>query len=284
MNLRSLLIAGLALVLTSTVLWAGYNMRQTDRGELKFENSVTGDAPITFSRQGDVDVFNQRTFTFHDFHGDVAADAQLEDYFDLANGSAAQAVDATMTAGINGTITLVSGNAGTGVAADGSAIGQALAWEADNGNLVIEARVHVDDVTDTIINVGFTDVLPGGTLELPFELNTATVTSTATNAVAWMFDTGATNDNWHCIGVKADTDSNLINAGVAPVNSTYDVLRIEVDSSGNAECFLNGVSHGYLGAAVTATTDLTPIIIVSADTTASRTLTVDYLFVAMDRD
>ena len=146
---------------------------------------------------------------------------------------------------------------------------------------MFETRIKVDVITSVIINVGLTDT---SALEIPFELGAAdAITSTATDAVCFVFDTGAATDNWHAIGVKNGTDTAATNSGSAPVAATWQKFRIEVDSNGTATFLLNDKYVAKLANAVTVGTDLTPVVVVVADNTTSKLLDVDYVHVSVDR-
>lgn len=277
--MRRFFLVLLAAALIPMAAHAGFNIKQNDDGSTCWVQSLgnVGGQDRCWTPQGDHDV-SQRVVWSDDFLGDALADE-----YELTSGSDAQAVDPAISAAVGGTVALASGNAGTGVAADASALALGLNWESDQGNLVLEARCKLDDITDVIVNIGFTDVMPGTTLEIPLEYNTTTITSTASDAVAFVFDTGATTDNWHAIGVAGDTETSAINTGLAPTANTYQTFRVEVDSSERANFYIDGALVAQLGSVLTGTDDITPVIIIVADTTDQATLTCDYVTVAGDR-
>lgn len=237
---------------------------------------VTADA-TELNKAADV---SAKVAWFDDFLGDL-----LDDSYSVASGSDAQATDPAINAAAGGTVRLTTGDSNTSVAADASSLTHELNWQADNGNLVFEARVKVDAITNVQICVGLTDAKADGTLELPFTIGGSdAITSNASDAVCFTFDTGADTDEWFMTGVKGDTDSTDNAAtGVAPTAGTYQVLRIEVDSAGDATLYIDGTQEGTLSGAVTAGTSLTPIAVVNSTTTSSRNLDVDYLDLSMDR-
>jgi len=212
---------------------------------------------------------------FDDFLGDV-----LADQWSAAEGNDAQAIIATINSQVGGVVRMVTGDTAV-VAESAQSLTHGLNWEAAQGGLYMETRIKaVSSVADIQINVGFTDTLATTTLEIPFTISGVTITSNATNAACFVFDTTQTNDAWHIQGVKADTDTAINNTGVAVTADAWVKLGIAIDSSGNAEFFINDQSYGVVANAVTATTDLTPVIAVMTTTTASKTLDVDYVLVA----
>jgi hypothetical protein len=273
---RLTIFALVALLAAVGVASAGWNLKQKDDGRAVWERTLDNSERIEFSAEGNVWSPNNVVY-FDDFLGDL-----IRDEWDGQSGSDAQALNPSVS-GIDGTVVMVGGNAGTGVAADNSMLGLALNFEADNGGLFIEAKCKLSAITNVIVNIGFTDVAPSTTEELPLEYNTTTITSTASNAVAAVFDTGATTDNWHLIGVKANTDTAAVNTGLAPVADTYQTFKLVVNASGNAGLYINGALVASVDNAVTVTTDLTPILIIVPDTTTSVTMTCDYVMVGMNR-
>lgn len=220
-----------------------------------------------------VDPENFVVFSDH-FLGDV-----LADQWSGAKGTDAQAVVPTITAANGGWVRLTSGDTTT-VAESLSSLTLGLNWKASNGGLYLKTKIKpVSSVADVSYFVGFTDVLATTTLEDPMSLSGTTLTTNATNAVGFLFDTAATNDYWHCQGVKADTDTALSNTGVGPSADTEQVLEIFVDSSGGAIFKIDGAVKATVANCVTASVALTPIICVMARTTTSKSIDADYVLV-----
>lgn len=215
-----------------------------------------------------------------DFLGDVIADQ-----WNAVEGTDSATSDSAILAGgIGGVLRLTTGDAGTGLAADQVQLTQALQWQASNGGLSIEARFKLSAITTCWAFFGFTDLV---TLEGPVisAASADTITTTASDAVGFMFDTRMATDNWWLVGVAADVDATHQNSGVAPVADTYAVFRIEVSSTGVATFFYNGNPIGTrMTGALTPATDLTPTISVSkTSVAASMTMDVDYFHVSMNR-
>jgi hypothetical protein len=217
---------------------------------------------------------------FDDFLGDV-----ILDQWNAVEGTDSATSDAAILAGgIGGVLRLTTGDAGTGLAADMEQLTQALQWQASNGGLTFECRIKLSAITTCYVFVGFTDLV---TLEGPIisAASADTITTNATDAVGWMFDTRMSTDNWWLVGVANDVDATAQNSGYAPVADTYETLRVEVSATGTAVFFRNGVQVGTaMTGALTAATDLTPTIAVSkTSVAASMTADLDYVHVAMIR-
>lgn len=220
-----------------------------------------------------------RVSFFDDFLGDVIADQ-----WNYVEGTDNPADAAVLAGGIGGVVRLTTGAAGTGLAADLAQLTQALQWQASNGDLVFQTRLKLSAITTCYAFVGFTDVV---TLEGPVISAAAadTITTNASDAVGFMFDTRMATDNWWLVGVAGDTDATHQDSGFAPVADDYATFRIEVTSAGVATFFYNGNQVGTaMSGAVTAATDLTPTIAVSkTSVAAAMTMDVDYVHIAMDR-
>jgi hypothetical protein len=217
---------------------------------------------------------------FDDFLGDVIADQ----WNTVVGTDTLPPSAAILAGGIGGVLRLTTGNDGTGLAADSVQLTQALQWQASNGNLVFEARLKLSAITTCWAFIGFTDLV---TLEAPIisAASADTLTSNATDAVGFMFDTRMTTDNWWLVGVDTDVDATHQDTGFAPVADTYEKFRIEVGADGSAVFFRNGLQVGTkMTGAVTPAIDLTPTIGLSkTSVAASMTGDLDYVYVAMNR-
>ena len=212
--------------------------------------------------------------------------ALISTAWSVVEGADTTTSGAVVTNGLGGTLVMTTGDSATTTyAGNGIQIthGAFYNFKAENGGLSFETRLKLSAITSVKLFVGFTDL---GTFEAPIEgSGTADgITTNASNAVGIIFDTSMTTDNFWGVGVKADTDATSINLDTAPVADTYVILKIEVDKDGDAKFLINGtLVGGIMADAITATTPLTPTIAATSLTTATRTVTVDYVDVRMDR-
>lgn len=218
---------------------------------------------------------------FDDFLGDV-----IPDQINLVEGTdSATSAGAILAGGIGGVLRLTTGDAGTGYAADAEQLTMALQWQASNGDLCFQTRLKLSAITTCQAFIGFTD--DASTLEAPVEsaASANTLTSTADDAVGFMFDTRMSTDNWWLVGTAATVPATHQDSGFAPVADTYATFRIEITPAGVATFFYNGKQVGTaMTGAVTPATDLTPTISVSkTSVTASMTMDIDYWHVSMRR-
>ena len=213
-----------------------------------------------------------------DFDRQAVLNTETDNMWILNSGADAQAVDPAINVAAGGEVRLTTGNADGAVANDGSQIVAAIPVNAALGGLWFETRLHINTaITDISVNAGFTDVT---TLEEPFSISGTTITSVASDAACFVYDTAQTTDQWYACGVAGDTDAtgNAI-TGTAPVADTDQTLRIEIDADGEgARFYLDGVLSGTLTAnAVTAATSVYATVIANATTTTSKTVDIDYI-------
>ena len=227
-----------------------------------------------------------RVVIFDDFIGD-AINTTL--WGNPTKGTDAATVDFAHLTGVNGLLKGTTGaGAGANMAANGIQIHSALQWKADQSllprRLCFEARLKISAITGISIFAGLTDQIAA--LEAPVisAASADTITTNASDAVGFMFDTAMATDNIWLVGVKGDTDATKQDSGIAPVADTFITLRVEVDSNENAWFFINGKSSGVrMASALTKTVALTPVIAAYSNAAASRDVTLDYLHCAADR-
>ncbi len=187
------------------------------------------------------------------------------------------AVDTTVKSGaVKGT----TGNAGTGAAADAVTLSLNNPIQLTATSLVeLSVGFKLSAYTSAYFFIGFTDVLPASTLELPITLSTVTYTTTASNAVGFMFDTAATTDTVRLTGVATDTDAAHLDTGLAPSGSAFYDFHIRLEGT-TAYFSIDGVtftSVNYLALAASISVNLYPIVVACTRTTTVRDATIDYI-------
>lgn len=211
-----------------------------------------------------------------DFVGDVIADQ-----WGNAAGSDPQVVAPSIVAGVAGGVCrLVTGDdAAASMAVNGVQLHSALQWRANTYGVGFDCYIKLSAITNVALFVGFTDQIAA--LEMPFTLGASdALTSNASDAVGFLFDTAADTDNWWGVGVAADVDATHFDTASAPVAATYQRLQFSLSNAGAAAFFIDGVQVGStLSAAVTATTVLTPVIAAFSRGAASRNIDVDAITV-----
>lgn len=200
-------------------------------------------------------------------------------------GSGAGAELATTVANsLNGEITLKSSSADAAITANLTTLtGKNLAYKANQGGLLLEARLKLSDISEAYIFVGFTDTI-STTRECPIFLVAGDIDSDATDACGVGYDVDGTTKEFFHGGVKNNTDTVPAYSGTAPVDDTYFTVRVEVSSAGAVRGFINDTAIGAAVAdAVTATVALTPAIFVANRSANQVTATVDYIKIQQNR-
>ena len=209
-----------------------------------------------------------------DFIGDVIADQWAN-----ATGTDPQVVAPAVVAGVGGGICrLVTGDdAAASMAVNGVQLDSSLQWRANQAGVGFNCYLKLSAITNVAVFVGFTDQV--GSLEMPFTLGAVdALTSNASNAVGFLFDTGAATDNWWAVGVATNTDATHFNTAIAPVAGTNNRLHFALSNAGAASFFIDGVQVGTtMTGAVTATTELTPVVAAFSRGAASRNIDVDVI-------
>lgn len=223
---------------------------------------------------------------FEDFYGTWAiGDAGPADTWSTTAGSGTgNQVATTVAASLGGTVTLKSASDDGAHGANCSTFtGINLGFKANSGGLALETRLKIDDVSEAVIFVGFTDTI-STTVELPIFLATTAIDSDATDACGVGYDVDGTTKQWFHGGVKNGTDTTPAYSGTAPTDATYVIIRVEVSAAGAVQGFINGVAIGNpVADAVTATTALTPAIIIGNRSANQVIATIDYIKVEQNR-
>lgn len=225
----------------------------------------------------------ERAVLFDDFITfDVTTDWLATEGTDSATSSAD-----TRGQGVGGVLRMTTGDAGTGLAADTIQVKhRKRLWRAAYGSLTWQIRAKMSQITECYMYIGLTDTT-ADTLEAPIMSagSANTLTSNASNAVGFMFDTRMADDTLWCVGVNADVDGTAINTDIIPTTDQYRHFRMELDVDGTAYFWREGVYLGSIADAVEPNTALTPIFTVSKVSGASSmNLDVDYINVFMNRE
>lgn len=229
---------------------------------------------------------SQKFRLYEDFYGTWAiGDAGPADTWSTTAGSGTgNAVAVTVAGSINGTVTLKSAsNDGTHAANCSAFTSINLGFKAAQGGLSLEARLKIDDVSEAVMFVGFTDTI-STTVELPIFLVAADIDSDATDACGVGYDIDGTTKQFFHGGVKNNTDTTPAYSGTAPVDDTYFIVRVEVSAAGAVQGFINGTAIGDAVAnAVTTTTALCAAIVIGNRSANQVVATIDYIDVQQNR-
>lgn len=220
---------------------------------------------------------------FDDFEGDVVADQ-----WNFVEGTDNTTSDGAISAAVNGLFLLTGGDSAGTVAADAAELNRELNWQARQ-NLWFHTRVKLASIASVSCFFGFTD-----TKSLEQAIYSAgsvnTITTDATDAVGFFFDTAMSTVNWWAAGVANDVDATHQNLGVAPVADTWETFSIQlnydpVTNAIAADFYRNGQRIGSkMSAACRYNIALTPCFLVRPKSAvAGKTMSIDYVNVAGDR-
>ncbi len=229
---------------------------------------------------GEVPVYSVAAEYFDDFVGDTI---RAEGIY----ASGADATDPALNQQQYGAVRLVAGATDSGFADDFSGIVYGLHWSADQGGLILAARVtFITDIDDFAFCIGLNDTLTDemfaliGTDGTPDTLNSG-------DGVAFCVDDTMTTNNWSFVSSNSGAEATGTGqSSVLPVAGAFDDLRIEVSADGaEARYYINGALVGTTtGGSVTAASLLTPFIVIDDDGGNSQTVDIDYIFVSAKRD
>jgi len=229
---------------------------------------------------------------FDDFQQSAVADDSWANQWISFDGAGTSAASAAIVAAPEGKVDLVSGTAGTAGVADAacmSAVALTKGQAVSLGQIVFEARVATSHITGATISVGLSDKIASDAAEAVLHTVKAEVIAddglTVSNALSFCQDSEATDvDAWYCTSENAGTIAHAAAAAdcktnTGPTVDTYQVLRIEVDATGDARFYVDGVLKHTELTAVATTAVLVPYIAVTAEdgTPVSTTLSVDYI-------
>lgn len=142
-------------------------------------------------------------------------------------------------------------------------------------NPSVEARAYMGDVLHTTMFIGLTDARFEGANTLSFALSGASLTSTATDAVGFLWDSAQTAATVKCVSVKNNVDGTVINSGIALTNAVFKTFRVDVDSLGNATFWIDGASVCSQSLAVTVTAPLAGVMGLKNQEGSANTMVVD---------
>jgi len=185
---------------------------------------------------------------------------------------------------------ILMGSGGAGAANDGSVLSLILLSQGalvSDGTIVFETRVSFDQLTGTSWNFGLSDTLATDAERGLYKVNSGTIADgglTLDDAACFAFDTDATaGTKWQICSenggtIYASAAEEALATG--PTADTYAVLRITIDSSGNALFYVDGTLVANHPLAVATTAVLIPYISGNSadDADVATDVVVDYIY------
>jgi hypothetical protein len=210
------------------------------------------------------------------------------------DGGGTSAAAAAIVAAPEGKVDLVSGTAGTAGVADAACMsGVSLTGKGalvSLGTMILEARVSVSHITGATVCVGLSNLIVDDAKEAVLHhILVADIVDdglSVTDAVSFTQDSEATGaTKWHGVSENGGTIAHVAAAGECilasgPTADTYQILRLEVDATGDARFYVDGTLEFTETTAVATTAVLVPYFAVTAEdgTPVSTTLSMDYAY------
>lgn len=201
------------------------------RGDAAIQANITGN-PST-ERMCSVDWFDQTTL-------DVT-----NDYTQTLDGTSdAGALEAGGKHGVKFTC-------GTGDN-EISYLGTALIFDVSR-TPEIETKLEITDVSETIVFFGFSDANTESTPHATIDAAGGTPANVATDAAGFVCDADYGTSSLYCMSVNnqsAGGTVQTVDTGIDWADAESKVLRVKLDSSGNAYFYVDGEEKGYIASAV----------------------------------
>lgn len=156
-------------------------------------------------------------------------------------------------------------------------------------NAAVEFRVRNDDIDGLNFYVGFSDATSESGI-IPFTYVATSLTSTASDAAGFLWDTDATTDYVYAVSCNNDSDGSVISTGNAIASdSIWKTYRIELRDNGSrtdAIFYMNNSGQAinpiqdYVGMEIDALTRTDPLCVMVScmnHEAAANTLDVDYI-------
>ena len=191
-----------------------------------------------------------------------------------SDGSTGNAINVA----VGGTNRLTTGAGATHtMAVNGAQITSPLVFKVSNGGLRFETRIKVSAITSQNYVFGLVDA---STLTAPFTISGTTITGNGTNGVAFVQDSAASGAAAGLNGASINAGGAVqsVNFGTGQLTTAYAIFRIDVDASGNASFYINGLLVGKIAAALATTSVVCAAVgTFSNITSGSQTVDIDYI-------
>jgi len=131
-----------------------------------------------------------------------------------------------------------------------SYLGTALVFDITK-NPEIEARVRLTDIDKTSFFFGFSDANTETSPHSTIDYADGTLAAVATDAVGFVSDADKESSLYYAAQIATGGSVAAATTGVTPTDAGYNVLRLKLDSSGNATYYIDDVARYYKASAVT---------------------------------
>ena len=115
---------------------------------------------------------------------------------------------------------------------------------------IIETKLKITDVSGTIVFWGFSDATSETTPAASIDADSGTLTAAATDAVGFVIDADLGTSSIYCASANTGAAVQSKDTTIDWTDGQSKILRVELDSSGNARFYFDGIQKGYIAAAV----------------------------------
>ena len=114
----------------------------------------------------------------------------------------------------------------------------------------IETKLSLVDVSGTFVYFGFSDATSETTPAGTIDADSGTLTAVATDAAGFVIDADLATSTIYCASVKTGGAVQSVATSTLWVDNASHILRVALDTSGNARFYVDGVQVGYIASAV----------------------------------
>uniref|UniRef100_A0A6M3LF69 Uncharacterized protein n=1 Tax=viral metagenome TaxID=1070528 RepID=A0A6M3LF69_9ZZZZ len=115
---------------------------------------------------------------------------------------------------------------------------------------VIETKIYITDVSSSLVYFGFSDATSETTPAATIDADGSTLTAAAIDAAGFVIDADKGTSGIYCASVLSGGTVQSVDTGIDWADTISYVLRVALDTSGNARFYVNGVEKGYIALAV----------------------------------
>ena len=122
-------------------------------------------------------------------------------------------------------------------------------------NPAIETKLKLADVSGTIVFWGFSDATSESTPAATIDADSGTLTAAANDACGFLVDADYNTSILYCVSVLTAGTPQVVTSKIDGTNVTWTdgqskILKVELDTTGNANFFCDGVQVGRILLAV----------------------------------
>jgi len=115
----------------------------------------------------------------------------------------------------------------------------------------IEAKIKIVDVSGTFVFFGFSDATSETSPAATIDYAGGTLAAAATDAAGFVCDADKGSSSLYVASIASGGSVTGADTGIDWEDNQSKVLRVKLDSSGNAYYYVDGVQYGYKASAVT---------------------------------